>query len=108
MTSPNYIANSKKHTLISSRRKARAYSLLGERSCTRHGPACSPIPISRSRSTTLPCLEPTPELALSPVKLRFNEARRPITLTRQTEPAQVSQRKGRRLTLLARADEVIE
>src|SRR5262245_57654679 len=78
MTSPNYIANSKKHTLISSRRKARAYSLLGERSCTRYGPACSPITISRSGSTTLPCLEPTPELALSPVKLRFNEARRPI------------------------------
>jgi hypothetical protein len=72
MTSPSYIANSRKHTLISSQRKARAYSLLGESSCTGYGPASSPIRISRSRSTKLPCLEPMPEPALSPVKLRFN------------------------------------
>ena len=72
MTSPGYIANSRKHTLISSRRKAKANSLRGKKSCTGHGPACSPIRISRNKSTKLPCLERTPGLALSPVKPRFN------------------------------------
>jgi hypothetical protein len=50
-----------------------------------------------------------PELALSPVKLRFNEARRLIKHRRGRPSGHKCRReKGGKPTLLARADEVID
>jgi hypothetical protein len=59
-TSPVSIVNSRKHSLMSSRRRANSFCL-GALSCTRRETGCAPIKVLSSGSMKLPCLGPRPE-----------------------------------------------